>query len=83
MKYPGRTLPIIAINYKAPKWDPKDRTAVALEVLGQVAFGPNSAISRKLEGMWWGGGGGGKKRTNSGKGNSGDNGNNSNWSYGF
>jgi zinc protease len=48
VKYPGRTLPILAINYKAPKWDPSDRTAVALEVLGQVAFGPNSAVNRKL-----------------------------------
>jgi zinc protease len=48
VKYPGRTLPIIAINYKAPKWDPNDKTSVALEVLGQVAFGPNSALSRKL-----------------------------------
>ena len=48
VKYPGRTLPIVAINYKAPKWDPKDKTGVALEVLGQVAFGPNSAIFRQL-----------------------------------
>ena len=48
VRYPGRTLPIIAINYKAPKWDPKDKTGVALEVLGQVAFGANSAFYRKL-----------------------------------
>jgi zinc protease len=48
VKYPGRTLPIIAINYKAPAWDAKDKTGVALEVLGQIAFGPNSAIYRKL-----------------------------------
>jgi zinc protease len=48
VKYPGRTLPIIAVNYKAPAWDPKDKTGVALEVLGQVAFGPNSTIYRKL-----------------------------------
>jgi zinc protease len=48
VKYPGRTLPIISVNYKAPKWDPGDRTGVALEVLGQVAFGPNSALYRKL-----------------------------------
>ena len=46
--YPGRTLPIISINYRAPAWSPTDRTAVALEVLGQVAFGSNSAIFRKL-----------------------------------
>ncbi len=46
--YPARTLPIIAINYKAPAWDPKDKTGVALEVLGQLAFGSNSALYRKL-----------------------------------
>jgi zinc protease len=48
VKYPGRTLPILAINYKAPAWDPKDRTGVGLEVLGQIAFGSNSALYRKL-----------------------------------
>jgi zinc protease len=48
VKYPGRTLPILAINYKAPKWDAKDKTGVALEVLGQVAFGANSALYRRL-----------------------------------
>ena len=48
VKYPGRTLPIVAINFKAPAWQAKDRTGVALEVLGQVAFGPNSALFRKL-----------------------------------
>jgi zinc protease len=48
VKYPGRTLPILAVNYKAPKWDPSDRSAVALEVLGQIAFGTNSEINRKL-----------------------------------
>jgi zinc protease len=48
VEYPGRTLPILSINYKAPAWDPSDRTGVALGVLGQVAFGANSAIYRKL-----------------------------------
>jgi zinc protease len=48
VKYPARTLPIVAINYKAPAWDPKDKTGVALEVLGQLAFGSNSALYRKL-----------------------------------
>jgi zinc protease len=48
VKYPARTLPIISVNYKAPASDPKDRTGVALEVLGQLAFGPNSALYRKL-----------------------------------
>jgi zinc protease len=48
VQYPGRTLPILAINYKAPAWDPKDKSGVALEVLGQIAFGANSDIYRKL-----------------------------------
>jgi zinc protease len=48
VEYPGRTLPILSINYKAPAWNPTDRTAVALEVLGQVAFGANSPLYRKL-----------------------------------
>jgi zinc protease len=48
VKYPGRTLPIVSINYKAPAWSGTDRTAVALEVLGQIAFGPNSEIYRSL-----------------------------------
>ena len=48
VKYPGRTLPIISLNYRAPEWNPTDRTGVALEVLGQIAFGSNSALYRKL-----------------------------------
>jgi zinc protease len=48
VQYPGRTLPILSINYKAPAWSPSDRTAVALEVLGQIAFGANSPLYRKL-----------------------------------
>jgi zinc protease len=46
--YPGRTLPILAINYKSPAWSATDTVAVALEVLGRAAFGPNSEISRRL-----------------------------------
>ncbi len=46
--YPGRTLPILSINYKAPAWSATDRIAVATEVLGSLAFGENSDIYRKL-----------------------------------
>jgi zinc protease len=46
--YQGRTLPILTINYMAPAWEGTDREAVALEVLGAIAFGPNSDIYRKL-----------------------------------
>jgi zinc protease len=46
--YPGRTLPIVSINYKSPAWSPTDTVAVALEVLGRAAFGPNSELNRRL-----------------------------------
>jgi zinc protease len=46
--YSGRTLPMLALNWMAPAWSATDRTAVALEILGDIAFGPNSAIYRKL-----------------------------------
>lgn len=46
--YPGRTLPILSINYKAPAWNPTDRSSVALEVLGEVAFGANSDLFQRL-----------------------------------
>src|SRR5688572_32556080 len=48
VKYPGRTLPIVSINYKAPAWDPKNKTSVALEVLGQIGFGPKDRKSTRL-----------------------------------
>ena len=48
VRYPGRTLPVLSINYKAPAWSATDKTAVATEVLGEVAFGSNSDIYRKL-----------------------------------
>jgi zinc protease len=48
VSFPGRTLPILSVNYKGPAWSATDRMAVAAEVLGSVAFGPNSAIYRKL-----------------------------------
>jgi zinc protease len=46
--YPGRTLPIVSINHKAPAWSATDTVAVALEVLGRAAFGPNSELNRRL-----------------------------------
>lgn len=46
--YPGRTKPIVSVNYKAPAWSATDKIAVATEVLGQIAFGQNSDIYRKL-----------------------------------
>ena len=46
--YPGRTLPMLTLNWMAPAWSATDRQAVALELLGGIAFGPNSPIYRKL-----------------------------------
>lgn len=48
VEFPGRTLPILSVNYKGPAWSAIDRLAVACEVLGALAFGPNSEIYRKL-----------------------------------
>lgn len=48
IEFPGRTLPILSVNYKGPAWSATDKPAVASELLGMVAFGPNSDIYRKL-----------------------------------
>jgi zinc protease len=48
VEFPGRTLPTLAVAYKGPAWSATDRLAVASEVLGLVAFGPNSDIYRRL-----------------------------------
>jgi len=48
VSYPGRTLPVLSINYKAPAWSGTDKMAMATEILGEVAFGSNSDIYRKL-----------------------------------
>jgi zinc protease len=46
--YPGRTLPTLTLNYKAPAWSATDRSAVALEVLGDLAFGSTSPLYQQL-----------------------------------
>jgi len=46
--FPGKTLPILTVAYKGPAWNARDKLAVATEVLGRVAFGPNSEIYRRL-----------------------------------
>jgi zinc protease len=48
VEFPGRTLPTLAVAYKGPAWSATDKLSVASEVLGSVAFGPNSDIYRKL-----------------------------------
>jgi zinc protease len=46
--YEGQSLPILWVAYKAGRFDPQDRTHVALSLLGELAFGETSAIYRKL-----------------------------------
>lgn len=48
IQYAGRTLPVLTVNFMGPPWSAADKLAVATEVLGQVAFGSNSDIYRKL-----------------------------------
>jgi zinc protease len=48
VEYPGRTLPVLSVNWKGPAWSARDRLALATEVLGLVAFGPNSDLYRRL-----------------------------------
>lgn len=48
VQYPGRTLPVLSINYKTPAWSATDRNTVALQVLGRVAFGSTSDLYKEL-----------------------------------
>jgi zinc protease len=48
VQYPGRTLPVLSVNWKGPAWSAIDRAAVASEVLGRVAFGSNSELYKRL-----------------------------------
>jgi zinc protease len=48
VEYPGRTLPILSVNYQGPAWSAGDKLAVAAQVFGRIAFGENSDIYRKL-----------------------------------
>ncbi|NOX87438.1 MAG: insulinase family protein [Calditrichaeota bacterium] len=46
--YKGRTLPILAMAYKGPAFDPKDKMSAAVYLLGELAFGQNSDLYRRL-----------------------------------
>jgi zinc protease len=48
VEFPGRTLPIVTVAYKGPAWSATEKSAVATEVLGMVAFGVNSDIYKRL-----------------------------------
>jgi zinc protease len=46
--YPGKTLPIIDIAYKGDALDPENRDFVAALLMGDLAFGENSDLYKKL-----------------------------------
>ena len=46
--FPGRTLPILTIAYKGDAFDPANRDYVAARLLGELAFGPQSELYKKL-----------------------------------
>jgi zinc protease len=46
--YDGQTLPIMRVVYKLPKYDPTDKSVVAIGLLAELAFGETSAAYRKL-----------------------------------
>jgi zinc protease len=47
-KFDGRTLPIMAIGYKSPGFDPDNVSLAACQILGDLAFGETSDIYKKL-----------------------------------
>ena len=46
--FPGRTLPILTMAYKGDAFDPANRDYVAAQLLGDLAFGPQSELYKKL-----------------------------------
>lgn len=48
VKYPGQTLPVLTIAYRGEAFDPSNRDYVAALLLGDLAFGRNSDIYKRL-----------------------------------
>ncbi len=48
VKYEGKTLPILWVAYKGDAFDPNDQMLAACYLLGDLAFGENSDIYKKL-----------------------------------
>ncbi len=46
--YPGRTLPMIAMAYKSPAFTTETKDWLSCDILGDLAFGPNSDIYKDL-----------------------------------
>lgn len=48
VKYPGKTLPLLALAYKGSSFEPMNKKVVATYLLGELAFGNNSELYKKL-----------------------------------
>lgn len=46
--YQGKTNPILAIGFKGQAFDPADKNVIATQLLGELAFGSNSELYKKL-----------------------------------
>lgn len=46
--YPGKSLPILSVAYKGSAYDPADKEVLSAMLLGDLAFGENSALYKKL-----------------------------------
>jgi len=46
--YDGKTTPILGIGYKAEAFDPKSKASISRELIGDLAFGSNSDLYKKL-----------------------------------
>jgi len=48
VKYPGKTLPMIAVAFKSGAFNPTDKNYFATSLIGDLAFGETSDIYKKL-----------------------------------
>lgn len=48
VKYDGKTNPIVGIGYKAEAFDATDKSVISRELIGDLAFGSNSDLYKKL-----------------------------------
>ncbi len=46
--YQGKTNPILAIGFKGQAFDPANKNVIATQLLGELAFGSNSELYKKL-----------------------------------
>ncbi len=48
VQYDGKTNPILSISYKGKAFNPSDKSVIATQILGDLAFGSNSELYKKL-----------------------------------